>query len=92
MFHLLYDGTVMDQRNFAVLGGDAEAIEGRMREGFVDDLDLASAVRLGVSALGGSEREIPVTELEVATLQRGSGRRCFARLSDAEVTALLQEG
>ena len=92
MFHLLYDGTVMDQKSFAVLGGDAEAIEGRMREGFRDDLDLASSVRLGVSALGGADREIPVTELEVAILRRGFGRRCFAHLTDAEVTALFQEG
>jgi proteasome alpha subunit len=92
MFHLLYDGTVMDQKNFAVLGGDAEAIETRTREGFRDDLDLGAAVRLGVAALGGDEREIPVTELEVALLRRGSGRRCFARVSDAEVTALFQEG
>ena len=49
-----------------------------------------AAARLGVSALGGPDREIPVIELEVAILRRGSGRRCFARLSDAEVTALLQ--
>jgi proteasome alpha subunit len=92
MFHLLYDGTVMDQRNFAVLGGDAETIEGRMREGFRDDLDLAGAARLGVSALGGPDREIPVNELEVAILRRGPGRRCFARLTDTEVTALFEEG
>jgi len=92
MFHLLYDGTVMDQKNFAVLGGDAEAIETRMREAFGDDLDLASAIKLGVAALAGPDREIPVIELEVAILRRGSGRRCFARLTDAEVTALFQEG
>ena len=92
MFHLLYDGTVMDQKNFAVLGGDAEAIETRMRDGFRDDLDLAAAITLGVAALAGPDREIPVIELEVAMLHRGSARRCFARLSDAEVTALFQEG
>jgi proteasome alpha subunit len=92
MFHLLYDGTVMDQRNFAVLGGDAETIEGRMREGYRDDLDLAAAARIGVSALGGPDREIPVNELEVAILRRGPGRRCFARLTDAEVTALFGQG
>jgi proteasome alpha subunit len=74
-----------------VLGGDADAIEERMREGFSDDLDLAAAARLGVSALGGPDREIPVIELEVAILRRGAGRRCFSRLSDAEVTALFQE-
>jgi proteasome alpha subunit len=89
MFHLLYDGTVMDQKNFAVLGGDAEATEERMRESFRDELDLAAAVKAGVGALSGPDREIPVIELEVAILKRGGGRRCFARLDDGEVTALL---
>ncbi len=28
LFHILYDGTVMDERKFSVLGGDAEAIAG----------------------------------------------------------------
>ena len=92
MFHLLYDGTVMDQKNFAVLGGDAEAIETRMREGFADDLDLAAAIQGGVAALAGPDREIPVNELEVAVLRRGTARRCFARLSDDEVAALIQQG
>jgi proteasome alpha subunit len=89
MFHLLYDGTVMDQKNYAVLGGDAEATEERMRDGFRDELDLASAVKVGVGALSGPDREIPVNELEVAILKRGGGRRCFARLDDGAVTALL---
>jgi len=91
MFHLLYDGTVMDQKHFAVLGGDAAAIEERMRDGFGDDLDLAAAVRLGVAALAGPDREIPVNELEVAMLKRGIGRRCFTRLDDAAVAALFED-
>ena len=35
---------------------------------------------------------IPVNELEIAILRRGIGRRCFTRLSDADVGALFQEG
>jgi proteasome alpha subunit len=89
MFHILYDGTVMDQRNTAVLGGDAEAIGTRLREGFEDGMDLAGVVRLGAKALGGPDREIPITELEVAVLSRGNGRRCFKRVDDAAVTQLL---
>ena len=89
MFHLLYDGTVMDQKNIAVLGGDAAAIEERLRAGFEDGLDLAGAVKLGVAALAGPDREIPVAELEVAKLTRGIGRRCFVRLDDDEVSALF---
>ncbi len=89
MFHILYDGTVMDQRNTAVLGGDAETIGTRLREGFEEGMDLAGVVRLGAQALGGPEREIPITELEVAVLSRGNGRRCFQRVDDAAVTALM---
>jgi proteasome alpha subunit len=89
MFHILYDGTVMDQKDIAVLGGDAEAIGQRLREGYQDGLDLAAAVRVGSAALSGPDRQLPVAELEVATLTRGNGRRCFRRLDDPDVSALL---
>jgi proteasome alpha subunit len=89
MFHILYDGTVFDQRDTAVLGGDAEAISARLVEAFADGLDLAGAVRVGVSALAGPDRELPTNELEVAQLSRGNGRRCFHRLTDADVAAIL---
>ncbi len=91
MFHILYDGTVMDQRDVAVLGGDAEAIAGRLDGEFAEGLDLAAAVRLGVRALGGPDREIPHAELEVGALERGNGRRCFRRLSDDDVAELLAD-
>jgi proteasome alpha subunit len=89
MFHILYDGTVMDQRDTAVLGGDADAITERLSAGFEDGLDLAAAIRLGVAALSGSDRELPQSELEVASLSRGNGRRCFHRVADDEVVSIL---
>jgi proteasome alpha subunit len=89
MFHILYDGTVMDQKDIAVLGGDAEAIGQRLREGYQHGLDLAAAVRVGSAALSGPDRQLPVAELEVATLTRGNGRRCFRRLDDPAVSELL---
>jgi proteasome alpha subunit len=89
MFQILYDGTVMDERNHSALGGDSEAINARLAESYADDLDLAAAVRLGSSALSGPDRVIPTRELEVAKLARGNGRRCFSRLDDAEVDALI---
>ena len=39
LFHILYDGTVMDERRFSVLGGDAEAIAGRLNESYADDVE-----------------------------------------------------
>ncbi|MDJ0771205.1 MAG: proteasome subunit alpha [Ilumatobacter sp.] len=92
MFHILYDGTVMDQRDTAVLGGDADAINERLQAGFTAGLELDAAVRLGVESLSGSERELPPAELEVAALIRGNGRRCFRRVDDERVTAILAEG
>ena len=89
MFHILYDGTVMDQRDTAVLGGDADAIGERLTAGYVDGLDLAGAVRLGVSALAGPDRDLPTGELEVARLERGNGRRCFGRVSEPDLAAIL---
>ncbi|MFZ9016054.1 MAG: proteasome subunit alpha [Ilumatobacteraceae bacterium] len=89
MFHILYDGTVMDHRDTAVLGGDADAIGERLAAGYVPDLDLGGAVRLGVTALAGPDREIPHDELEVARLARGNGRRCFERVSEPGLGELL---
>ena len=89
MFHILYDGTVVDQRNTAVLGGDADAISTRLGETFTDGLDLAGAVRVGVAALAGPDREVPTSELEVAHLARGNGRRCFHRLAEADVASIV---
>jgi proteasome alpha subunit len=88
MFHITFDGTVTDQRNFAVLGGDAEPVARRLGEAFSEGLDLAAAVRVGTAALAG-DRALPHTELEVATLTRGNGRRCFQRVLDPQVEAIL---
>ena len=89
MFHILYDGTVFDHRDYTVLGGDADAIGTRLAESFTPELDLAAAVQAGTAALGGDERQIPARDLEVAVLARGNGRRCFHRLADDQVAEML---
>ncbi|MET0146724.1 MAG: proteasome subunit alpha [Ilumatobacteraceae bacterium] len=89
MFHIQYDGTVYDHRDHTVLGGDADAILGRLTESFADGFDVGAAVRSGAGALAGPDRTLPAGDLEVALLARGNGRRCFRRLSDDEVAALL---
>jgi proteasome alpha subunit len=80
MFHILYDGTVVDEQDFAAIGGDAEAIISRLTETWTEGLDLAGAIRVGTAALAGSDREIPPGDLEVAELVRSNGRRCFRRI------------
>ncbi|MCB0970489.1 MAG: proteasome subunit alpha [Acidimicrobiales bacterium] len=89
LFHLLYDGTVVDEQGSAVLGGDAEAVGERFAAARGDDPDLAGALRAAVGALAGTERTLAATDLEVALLDRAGTRRCFRRLADDEVTAAL---
>jgi proteasome alpha subunit len=89
LFHILYDGTVMDERQFSVLGGDAESITARLRELDHEELSLGAAILAATSALSGPDRTLKAEDLEVAVLARSNGRRCFRRLADDEVAALL---
>jgi len=89
LFHILYDGTVVDERRFSVLGGDAEAIGTRMADTFQDDLTLEHALVTATAALTGADRVLAATDLEVAILSRRNGRRCFKRLTDDTVAVAL---
>jgi proteasome alpha subunit len=92
LFHILYDGTVMDEDRFSVLGGEAEAIADRLQGAWQPDLDLAGALGAAVAALAGPDRVLTAGELEVAVLDRTGERRAFRRLRDDELTALLPAG
>ena len=93
MFHILYDGTVMDEHGFTVLGGQAEAISDQLKANYSDGLDAGAAIRLGVKSLGSPDnREIAADQLEVAVLDRNRPRRKFRRLADDEVTGVLSSG
>lgn len=89
LFHIMYDGTLMDEIGWSVLGGDAESIAERMRSSWNMDADLPAAVKTCVSALAGPERNLQSGDLEVAHLSRSNGRRCFARFDDAVVHGFL---
>ena len=91
LFHILYDGTLIDETGWAVLGGEAEAIGERMGAAWTEGGTLAAALGAAVGALAGPDRTIPESELEVAVLARGNGRRTFLRIEDDELAALLAQ-
>jgi proteasome alpha subunit len=89
LFHILYDGTLLDEAGWCVLGGEAEAIGGRMGEAWVEGGTAAQALAAAVGALAGPERTLGAAELEVSVLDRDAVRRAFRRLDDDEISALL---
>ena len=88
LFHILYDGTVIDEDISVVLGGETEAIAERLGT-FEQPPTLANGLRQAVAALAGPERTLTADALEVAVLERGDHRRTFRRLDDPEITELL---
>ena len=89
LFHILYDGTLIDETGWAVLGGEAEAIGGRMGEAWNEGGTAAEALRAAVGALAGPDRTLGPADLEVAVLDRSLPRRTFRRIEDGDVTELL---
>jgi proteasome alpha subunit len=89
LFHIPYDGTVVDEEGFTVLGGDTDAITERMRESYREGWSLGEALKAAVAALGGPDRTLGANELEVAVLDRGNGRRAFRRIGGDELAGLL---
>jgi proteasome alpha subunit len=93
IYRLTYDGQVADEHGFAVMGGNAEAVTGRLKEAYAPGASLEDAVRLAVDCLGQGEaqpRTIAAEDLEVAVLDRSrSQQRKFKRLSAAHLAEIL---
>ncbi|MGA8296099.1 MAG: proteasome subunit alpha [Acidimicrobiales bacterium] len=89
LYHIAYDGTVVDQEKWTVLGGDAEVIASRLEQAFREDWSLKEALKTSVSCLGGPERTLSADDLEVGVLARSTGRRAFRRINGQELSDLL---
>ena len=88
LFHILYDGTVMDENKFSVLGGEAEAITERIESSWREGMNLGDGIGVSVAALSGEERTLSAEDLEVAILSRTNGRRAFRRIEGDELAGL----
>src|ERR1700730_6030267 len=89
LFHILYDGTVVDEDRFSVLGGEAEAIATRVQEACAEGWGLEAALGAATKALSGPDKTLDAAHLEVALLTRSNGRRTFRRVPDTETAELL---
>lgn len=90
LYHVRYDGFIMDEDRFVAIGGSADAIREQLAEHYTDGMSVDEAVRAARDALAGSEgRAIEPSQLEIAGLDRRRGRRKFFRLPSQRVTDIL---
>ena len=89
LFHVMYDGTVLDEHNFSVLGGDSQAVADRLKSGYVADASLKTVLQNAIDALSGAEAKPKYADLEVAVLERNGRRRCFRRIAESEIQAII---
>jgi proteasome alpha subunit len=89
MYHVMYDGVVVDEQNYSALGGSAESITDSLREQYQPGMDLGAAVRLGAQLLGADGSALTAEQLEVALLDRTRPRRAFRRIKNGELEGIL---
>jgi proteasome alpha subunit len=89
LFHILYDGTVVDEQKYAVIGGDSDTIAERFEGSYREVRGLQDTLRACVAALGEQDRPLAYQDLEVAVLEDSGQRRTFRRLAGGELQSLL---
>ena len=90
MYHVLYDGVVMDEQNYSVLGGQAEQIIEALKEQYQPGMSLGDALEARREVARHRRRHRSrADQLEVALLDRSRPRRAFRRIKNDELDALL---
>ncbi|HKO31391.1 MAG TPA: proteasome subunit alpha, partial [Nitrospiraceae bacterium] len=86
-----FDGSIIDERSFAVIGGKSEAVQALLKEkGFTQPPDLQAALALCIAALDQiGNQKLSLESLEVAALDRTRDGRRFHRFSPADTKQLL---
>ncbi len=95
LYRISYDGSIVDEPRFVVMGGETDAIVAHLNDAFAEGWDLAPALGHAAAGLGaagdGAPRQLGAAQLEVAILDRAAAGRTFRRLLDDEVSALLEQ-
>jgi len=103
LFRLTFDGSIVDEPRYLVMGGNTDPIVSALKETYEDGLDLGDAMKVAVKALskattpgaanananGNGNELLGQEKLEVAVLDRVRPRRAFRRISGDALTALL---
>ena len=90
MYRISFDGSIIDERTFAVIGGKSEAVQALLKEkGLTQPPELQAALTLCITALEHiGNQKLSLESLEVAVLDRTRDGRKFRRLSPADTKQL----
>ncbi len=90
MYRILFDGSIVDERGFAAIGGQAEELKQFLRDKYESGLSLEGALKLASRALEATaSQKTKAQNLEVAVLERSRAGRKFRRITSAELRAIL---
>jgi proteasome alpha subunit len=93
LYRLTYDGSIVDEPSYLVMGGQTEPISTKMKETYEEDMSLEAALAFAVTALSAGvtsgNGDNGIGKLEVAVLERSRPKRAFRRIEGAALTALL---
>lgn len=90
LYHVTFDGVVMDQQSYAAVGGQSEELGRFLSQRYEPVPGLDAAVGLGVEALRSvGNAQLAAGQLEAAVLDRTLPRRKFRRLDAAELESAL---
>ncbi|MEV4237418.1 MULTISPECIES: proteasome subunit alpha [unclassified Nocardia] len=100
LYRITFDGSIVDEREYVVMGGTTEPIMTALKASYQPGLDLSGAVAVAVKALKSGvpdaadkdKRVLGVGSLEVATLEQARPRRAFRRVAGAALDQLLTGG
>jgi proteasome alpha subunit len=91
MYHVSFDGSINDQRRFAIIGGQADRIRTYIQQQYTPNLSLSTALALSRQGLLAGYEKPPTEEttLEVGVLDRKRPGRKFCRLSQEAIVQAL---
>ena len=95
LYRLTYDGTIVEEPEFMVMGGQADSLATELKSTFQTGQSLGDALAFAVRGLGsvgasdGGHRSLAANQLEVAVLDRTRGKRKFRRITGLALTELL---
>ncbi len=91
IYRISFDGSIIDEKNFAVIGGRSEAVHTLLKEKSPDQIPhVDAALKLCVAALEQTaNQKLQPEGLEVAVLDRTRTGRKFRRLSITDVRQFL---